>query len=456
MAPQTFLLRDLGEGLTLRTATAADAEPLATFVGDTLRAQDCDAPDHHLADWTRDLLEGRHPSFTPAEATVVADTRTGEIVSCLHLLSQTWSYGGVPISVGQPELIGTRTQRRGHGLVRTQFEIHHRWSAERRQHALAIAGIPWFYRQFGYEFAIERGGGPVLHVDELHALPQAAPGWRVRAAGLGDVDFLVGASAAASARSLVTVPRDAALWRYELEGKRRESAARREIRILERDGRPVGYVVQAVMLFGANLTVMGFEVIAGVSWREAWIAALHDLKQTGGAMAAAAPGARFNVLSFWFLGHDHPLYRVFQFKERDDGYAWYVRVPDVPEFLRTVAPALERRLATSACAGHSGTLTLGFYRSGVRLSFERGALTKVDAWEPPVSVQGIEFGRSSSDPRRPLAMFPDLTFLQLLFGFRPLEALEAAFPDCLVRTQEARALIQALFPRSPSDVWPVI
>jgi hypothetical protein len=210
------------------------------------------------------------------------------------------------------------------------------------------------------------------------------------------------------------------------------------------------------MLFGANLTVMGFEVIAGVSWREAWIAALHDLKQTGETMAAAASGVRFSVLSFWFLSYDHPLYRVFQFKERDDGYAWYVRVPDVPEFLRTVAPALERRLATSACAGHSGTLTLGFYRSGVRLSFERGALTKVEAWEPPVTVQGIEFGRSSRDPRRPLAMFPDLTFLQLLFGFRPLEALEAAFPDCLVRTQEARALLQALFPRSPSDVWPVI
>ena len=59
-----------------------------------------------------------------------------------------------------------------------------------------------------------------------------------------------------------TVARDAALWRYELEGKRRDSAARREIRILERDGRPVGYIVHAVALFGANLTVMGFEVIA--------------------------------------------------------------------------------------------------------------------------------------------------------------------------------------------------
>jgi hypothetical protein len=53
-------------------------------------------------------------------------------------------------------------------------------------------------------------------------------------------------------------------------------------------------------------------------------------------------------------------------------------------------------------------------------------------------------------------MFPDLTFLQLLFGFRALEELEPAFPDCVVRTNEARALLDALFPKTPSDVWAVI
>jgi hypothetical protein len=142
---------------------------------------------------------------------VVTDTRTGQIVSCLHLVSQTWSYGGVAIPMGQPELIGTRTEHRGHGLVRTQFEIVHGWSAEQRHQLLAIAGIPWFYRQFGYEMAIERGGGPLVRLDALLPLPAPPPGWRVRAAGLGDIAFLTGAGAAAAARSLVSVPRDAAL-----------------------------------------------------------------------------------------------------------------------------------------------------------------------------------------------------------------------------------------------------
>ena len=428
----------------------------AAFGGGTLRAQDGDAPSLLMTAWVRDLMEGRHPSFRPEEATVVVDGRTGAIVSCLHLLSQTWAYGGVPIAVGQPELIGTLPERRGGGLVRAQFEVVHGWSAQRGHRLLAISGIPWFYRQFGYEMAIPRGGGPRVRLDALAPLPPAPAGWTVRPATNADVPFLVELSAAAAARSLVTVPRDPALWRYELSGKRADSAAQRRIRILEREGVRVGYLLHVIELWGGALAVTGFEVTPGVSWREAWIPALHDLFAAGDRLAGAAPGGRCTALSFWFLGDEHPLYRVYRFQERDDGYAWYARVPDLAAFLRTVAPALERRLAGSACAGHTGALTLGFYRDGIRLALEHGKIAAVERWRPDVAVLGLEFGRPSSDPRRPLAMFPDLTFLQLLFGFRSLAELEAAFPDCVVRTQEARALLGALFPKAPSDVWAVL
>jgi Acetyltransferase (GNAT) domain len=448
------MIRELGDGLVLRHATAGDEEALAGFVGDVLRAQDGDEPNQHLAAWTRDLIGGRHPAFRPADATVVVERRTGSIVSCLHLLSQTWAYGGVPVPVGQPELIGTLPRYRGAGLVRAQFEVIHRLSAERGQLMLAITGIPWFYRQFGYELAIERGGGPRVSPDALAPTPEAPAGWGLRAAGEADVPFLAELAEAAAARSLVTVPRDAALWRYELTGKRADSAARREILILERDGERVGYLAHVLQLWGGGLAVTGFEVQRGVSWREAWTTALPYLFSAGEAMAKP-PSSRFTALSFWLLGTQHPLYRVFRPQHFDDGYALYVRVPNVAAFLRAVTPALERRLAASPCAGHTGSLTIGFYTNGVRLAVERGRLTTVETWRPDIGVLGLEFGRPSSDPRRPLAMFPDLTFLQLLFGFRALEELEAAFPDCVVRTQEARALLNALFPKTPSDVWPV-
>jgi len=449
------VIRDLGDGLVLRASTAADAEPLAAFVGDVLRAQDSDEPHRGLAAWTRDLHTGRHPSFRPGDCTVVTEAATGAIVSCLHLIEQVWTYGGVPIAVGQPELIGTLPEHRGRRLVRTQFDVVHGWSAARGHRLQVISGIPWFYRQFGYELAIERGGGPRLHRDAV--LPPSPPGWRVRPATLDDAGFLAEAYATAAARSLLSVPRDVVAWRLELAGRSEDSAQRREIHVLERDGSPVGYVGHARELFSSgSLVVTQFEVMPGASWREAWLSALPSLFAAGDRLAASLPVGRCQALSLWLLGREHPLYRVSRLQDWDDHYALYARVPDVAGFLRAVTPALERRLAASPCAGHTGTLTLGFYRSGVRLALERGKVTAVEAWRPDVAVRGLEFGRPSADARRPLAMFPDLTFLQLLFGFRSLAELEGAFPDCVVRTNDARALLDALFPRSPSDVWPLV
>ena len=451
------MIRELGGGLVLRANTPGDAEAVAAFVGDVLRAQDSDEPNRHLAAWTRDLHGGGHPSFRPGDCTLVAEAATGALVSCLHLVSQTWTYGGVPIAVGQPELIGTRPERRGRHLVREQFDVVHAWSAARGHQLQVISGIPWFYRQFGYELAIERGGGPRVWRDLL--TPAAAPpaAWRVRGATVDDAPFLAETSALAAARSLLHVPRDAALWRYELAGRSADSAQRRHVHVLERDAQRVGFIAHGVELFSSgSLVIMQFEVVPGVSWREAWLAALQPLFAAGDALAAHLPVGRCAALSFWLLGREHPLYRVFNFQDWDAHYALYARVPDVAGFLRAVTPALERRLAASACAGHSGTLTLGFYRSGVRLALDRGKVTALEAWQPDIAVRGLEFGRPSSDARRPLAMFPDLTFLQLLFGFRSLRELEAAFPDCIVRTNEARALLDALFPKAPSDVWPLL
>jgi hypothetical protein len=119
-----------------------------------------------------------------------------------------------------------------------------------------------------------------------------------------------------------------------------------------------------------------------------------------------------------------------------------VRVPDLPAFLRYVAPVLEQRLASSVAAGHTGELEVSFYGDGLRLELDRGRLSKVEDWNPTVEETGD-------------AAFPDLTFLQLLFGHRSLEELDHTFADCRPGGGDARVLLTALFPRRPSDLWPV-
>jgi hypothetical protein len=46
-------------------------------------------------------------------------------------------------------------------------------------------------------------------------------------------------------------------------------------------------------------------------------------------------------------------------------------------------------------------------------------------------------------------------FLQLLFGYRSLEELEYAFADCYSETPEAAVLLNVLFPKQASNVWPL-
>ena len=116
-------------------------------------------------------------------------------------------------------------------------------------------------------------------------------------------------------------------------------------------------------------------------------------------------------------------------------------IVDLPDFLWLIAPVLEQRLAESELVGHSAELKITFYRGGLRLVLDHGRIAAVEPWTPA--------------PREEVsARFPDLTFLQLLFGYRALEELEYAHADCGVNG-DVWALFQVLFPKRASNIWAV-
>jgi hypothetical protein len=438
------ILRDLGDGLVMRRSTPADADALAEFNKMIHRDQGVVEPDEPVAAWTRDLLTRDHPTFGAGDFTIVEDTRTGKIVSSLNTISQTWSYGGIPFGVGRPELVGTDPEYRRRGLVRAQFDVIHAWSAERGELVQAITGIPYYYRQFGYEMALVLGGG---RAGLFSAVPKLKEGeteaYRVREATEGDLPFIIALDADANRRWLIACERDEVLWRYELSGKSETNVNRMVWNIIEStDGEPVGLIGHYWRLLGTKLPMAYFEVKAGVSWLAVVPSAFRQLQATAQTYAQR-DGKTAEALECWFAA-EHPFFAAAQDRlpQIRRPYAWYLRVADLPGFLRHVAPVLEERLARSIAVGHTGELKLSFYRSGVRLAFEAGRLATIEPWIPGVADDGS-------------AAFPGLSFLQLLFGYRTLEELRAAFPDCWAEGDASRALLGILFPKQPSDFWPV-
>jgi len=247
------------------------------------------------------------------------------------------------------------------------------------------------------------------------------------------------------ARYLLTATRDERLWRYEVDGRDPASDESMWVKIVEDEAdRPVGYVCHTRSLRNGTLHVLGYELVDGVSWLEVTPFVLADLAEFGHGLDPE--GEKLASLTFE-LGGRHPLYEAVPEPplyglDRRDHFSFYVRVPDLPTFLRHVAPVLERRLAASVAAWHTGGIEVSFYDGGFRLELERGRLGGVDSWSPTVERRGD-------------AAFPDLTFLQLLFGHRSLDELDRAFADCSPGEGNTRVLLEALFPARPSDLWPV-
>ncbi len=436
-------IEDLGDGLLLRHARPEDADALAAFNADIHRHSEHDPPDEPIGVWTRDLLRRPHPTFQPALFTVVEDTANRAIASSLNLIPQTWSYGGVPFGVGRIELVGTATESRRRGLVRRQMEEVHRWSAGMGHLVQGITGIPWYYRQFGYEMCLNLGGGHRLPADQVPALAQGeTEPFTFRPASAGDVPFLVGTDAHGRQRSLISCVRDNALWQHEVDGRSRSNSTDAiEVTVIERiGGQRVGFVGSSFQLWDRSFVIHAVELAAGTSWLSVMPSLLRWAKEQGDRQAEGAQKALSNIL-FW-LGEDHPSHAVLDRRASSfrPPYAWYVRVPDLPAFLWQVRSVLERRLAASAAAGHTGELKLNFYDSGIRLRFNDGLMVEAIQWP--------------EHDRRIGADFPGLTFLQVLTGWRSFEEVAHAFPDCQA-TDESRVLVETLFPKRTSFVWPV-
>jgi hypothetical protein len=434
-------IHPLGDGLILRRSTPADAEALADFCARIHSDQGPEQPNENIAAWTRDLLAKPHPTFQAEDFTIVADS-SGHIVSTLNLIPQTWLYEGIPFQVGRPELVGTLPEYRGRGLVRRQFEEIHRWSAERGDLVQAITGIPYFYRQFGYEMALDLGGRRWGYEATVPVLPDGEPDpYRLRPAGEADIPFLAGVYEASFVRYLLACRRTPEIWRYEMLEQSEASANHYQTMVLETaGGKPVGYLQHAPQLSGSGIVLGAYELKTGVSWLATAPSVARYLWQQGQAYARRDGGAcaTFNFA----LGAGHPAYDALgtALPGVQEPYAWYLRVPDVPALVRCIAPVLEQRLAASVAAGHSGELKLSFYRDGLRLAFEQGRLAAAQGWQPG----GGEH-----------AAFPGLTFLQALFGYRSLHELHHAFADCYWTNSETLALLNSLFPQKPSHVMPI-
>lgn len=441
--------RDLGDGLILRWSTIDDAEEIVYLTSMVFRNGPNDPPNMATAMLMQETMTGRYPPMGAGDVAVVEDTRRREhrLVCCTCLWRMTWDYEGIPFEVGRPEIVATDIDYRNRGLVRAVFELIHARSEAEGHMAQAITGIPYFYRQFDYEFAVDLDAQHMTHFAFISDAPEGmAEPFVLRDATMADIPFIQEVYNQSRARYPVSSVMPYEWWSYQIEMMHRipvEGFWLIKV-IIDQEGVQRGYVILPAQRWRHSIPVFALDIAVGVNMQVVMPPVLRAIRSLAADMPAPTDALPADRISFR-LPTTHPAYDVLG-KLLAIGlqipYAWYVRVPDLPRFLKHIAPVLERRLAGSPVAGYSGTLSLNFYRVGLQLEFANGRLVAVEPWRAP------QWGEVDD------AAFPPLVFLQLLFGRRGLDDLRYAFPDVWAKN-EIELVIKTLFPAKPSWVLPM-
>ncbi len=441
------ITRDLGNGLLLRWSSSEDTEELVYLNSMVFRDSVDAQPNTNQGNLVRELMSGRHPLMGPRDFAVIEDTRRAEhrIVACTCFWSQAWEYEGIHIGLGRPELVATDPAYRNRGLVRALFEEIHARSEAQGDLVQGITGISYFYRQFGYEYALNLGGRSVTNLSLIPQAKEPEP-YLLRDAAEADIPFILALYDRRRRESIVSSPIEERWLHYHLKmWNVVETDDNWHLQILsDRAGTAIGFLLTPVVRWGRQAEIYALEITPETNIQTVLPSILRAVAAQG-VQLHAKPGAEpLSEVSFT-LGVTHPVYAVLGsalITRQHAPYAWYVRVPDVPRFLQHIATVLERRLAESPLGRYNGELHITLYRGGLHLVFKDGRLKLVEPWRSPV------YGRNED------AGFPPLVFLQLLFGYRSLDDLRFAFPDVWVK-DEVELLLKTLFPMKPSWVLPI-
>jgi predicted N-acetyltransferase YhbS len=400
--------KPLDNGLTLKSAADEnDAERLIAFNAQIFGA--------HEAAMTRSLIY-HHPASRPDYWLYIEDG--DQIVSSLVLIPWEWRYDDVTLKSGEMGIVGTLETYRNRGLIRALDKRFKELLREGGFHLSHIQGIPYFYRQFGYEYALPLENQWRIELRHIPTTPDPPVSFRL--ATIDDIPALMRFYEAANRPLNISALRSSEVWRYLLEHTD-HTATETKTWLLEVDGQPVAYVRIPRYGFGEGLIVSEASRLDGTLANTllGWLKAA--------AMERGKPYIRFN------LSTENDLLKIARGYGAYDGggYQWQMQVVDAAALLRQIAPILERRLADSPFAKLTQAVSLNLYRGGVELDFVQGKLRAVSA------VRNVERGEINVPPN---------LLAPLVLGWRSREELRAFYPD-FGAYGSSGVLVDVLFPK---------
>lgn len=411
--------RDLGNGLVLRTGQKSDIKRIVEHVK-LVHTEEIGPVAERVLKY--------HPDLPLEDNFLIEEVANGKVVAYLNLLRSRCVLNGTEFPVGHMEIVGTLPEYRNRGFIRILNEAFERRVSEYKLPLLVIAGIPYYYRLFGYEYAIPMGGALTVSTESVPSLKE------------GEKEPV----------SIKQVTKRNLDEYFQCRTKR-----------------------NAYLDFYRKLTPEEITYLTKGQLGEELLFKLYLVKHKGSAVGSfmlTKAWGKLEIQELWVQEPTHILSILRyakQFAQKlkvplaveppsnpslhlyleriarskfTKPYAWYVRIPSLKQFLKTIKPVLEARIAHSEFKDLTDTFRLSCYRKGVELTFKKGRLKDIKE----IKREDVKDMHIALPPR---------IIYQLLMGYCSFDELDKMYPD-VVGNPLKIPLANVLFPKIRAMLTP--
>jgi hypothetical protein len=317
-----------------------------------------------------------------------------------------------------------------------------------------------YYRQFGYEYAIEFGERSKVWLSSIPQLKKdEEEPVKYRVATMDDIETIQEIDKAQQHDCAIFLP----LTREWLASQisygpvsaddKEQYGLRHSLIFEDAGGHPVAYAI--IRKFDkdlnntGNIGVYSMGLAAGVDTQAVLISAMRTIVNFVRSNVDEKRFAEFTSLA-WHMPQWHPVVEAIPSFMRSfakvhfEDPCYYVRVPSLVKFIQHILPALNRRLEQSNTHNtYSGVVKISNFTPrypGVELKFEKGVIVDV-----------LQFIKKDQVKDPTVAYFPPYTFLKVLFGNKSIAEMKSFMPD-VVMEDDVQNVLNVVFPKRKAIV----
>lgn len=379
------------------------------------------------------------PGFGREMNYFIRDLDKGIMVTVLNSIPFIWNYEDIPLKNLELGWVGTLKAYRRKGLNKLLYNHFENLLHSCSYDLSTIQGIPYYYRQFGYDFIIPMDHTVWTRTNQIQPFNAESPPeymkLDIRPAEEKDIPIMMDLLDELNQKLLVYASRSPELWKlqetikkqwendfqtYVVVDNSKTIGYFRLVKKISKDSSPnkstMTVIESSIPSFNGVLRTLQFLYAEAVQ---------DDIPLIG------SQGPSFNTLS----------------KNMENiggtGKPWWkyqVRIPSMTSFLRKISPVLERRLKDTMFEGLTYNVIMNTFRNCYKLQFVNGKISDVSNLGP----QEVNDNQAFRAPPNDLA--------RLVLGAYSIKELEQNNIDFIVRG-EVRLITEALFPKKESSIY---